>query len=258
MKPACLGFPVLLVSGPPGKALHPGGPGSIHEGGELGYSLSHAFGAAFDNPDLIVSVVIGDGEAETGPLATSWHSNTFLNPIRDGAVPPILHLNGFKIANPTLLSRITPGELENLFLGYGWLPYYVEGDDPEQMHSAMAATVEECICRIRTIQEVARSNNNPDRPRWPMTILRSPKGWAGPKEFKGHRIENSWRSHQVPIVDPQSDPERLQIVEEWLRSYHPERLFDETGALVTELRGLAPKGCVPYECQSPCEWQQIT
>jgi xylulose-5-phosphate/fructose-6-phosphate phosphoketolase len=217
-------------------------PGSIHEGGELGYSVSHAFGAAFDNPSLIVSVVIGDGEAETGPLATAWHSNKFLNPIRDGAVLPILHLNGYKIANPTLLSRISVAELERLFKGYGWTPHLVAGDDPELMHQEMAATVESCIQQIRSIQQQARETGRPDRPRWPMIILRSPKGWTGPKEVDGHKVENFWRAHQFPVADVQSNPEHLRIVEEWMRSYRPEELFDQEGKVMPELRDLPPAG----------------
>jgi xylulose-5-phosphate/fructose-6-phosphate phosphoketolase len=217
-------------------------PGSIHEGGELGYSVSHAFGAAFDNPDLIVSVVVGDGEAETGPLATSWHSNKFLNPIRDGAVLPILHLNGYKIANPTLLARITPEELEELFKGYGWTPYVVGGDDPELMHQQMAAALEACILQIRSIQQEARRTGKPDRPRWPMIILRTPKGWTGPKQVDGHRVEGFWRAHQVPVADVQTNPEHLRIVEEWLRSYRPQELFDQKGSLIPELRELPPTG----------------
>jgi xylulose-5-phosphate/fructose-6-phosphate phosphoketolase len=217
-------------------------PGSIHEGGELGYSVSHAFGAAFDNPDLIVSVVVGDGEAETGPLATSWHSNKFLNPVRDGAVLPILHLNGYKIANPTLLARISSLELTDLFKGYGWTPYVVEGDDPPSMHQQMAATVEECVQEIRSIQQEARRTGVPERPRWPMIVLRTPKGWTGPKQVDGHRVEGFWRAHQVPVLDVKSNPEHLQIVEQWLRSYRPEELFDEHGALSSELRQLPPAG----------------
>src|SRR6201993_1228404 len=190
-------------------------PGSIHEGGELGYSVAHAYGAAFDNPDLLVCCVVGDGEAESGPLATSWHSNKFLNPIRDGAVLPILHLNGYKIANPTLFARITPEELEDLFHGYGWAPHVVEGDDPEVMHQKMAATVDECIEEIRSIQTEARQpgNSHPNRPRWPMIILRTPKGWTGPKEVDGHKVEGFWRAHQVPVLDVKTNPEHLQIVE---------------------------------------------
>jgi xylulose-5-phosphate/fructose-6-phosphate phosphoketolase len=235
-------FRAFSFPGQLGSHCTPEVPGSIHEGGELGYSVSHAFGAAFDNPELIVSVVVGDGEAETGPLATSWHSNKFLNPIRDGAVLPILHLNGYKIANPTLLARITPDELETLFKGYGWEPHIVEGDVPELMHQKMAATVEECVLRIRAIQEEARSTRKPDRPRWPMIILRSPKGWTGPKEVDGHKVENFWRAHQVPVLNVKSNPEHLRIVEQWMRSYRPEELFDQHGTLVPELRELAPSG----------------
>ena len=235
-------FRAFSFPGQLGSHCTPEVPGSIHEGGELGYSVSHAFGAAFDNPELIVSVVVGDGEAETGPLATSWHSNKFLNPIRDGAVLPILHLNGYKIANPTLLARITPEELETLFRGYGWEPHIVEGDVPELMHQKMAATVEECVLRIRAIQEEARRTRKPDRPRWPMIILRSPKGWTGPKEVDGHKVENFWRAHQVPVLNVKSNPEHLRIVEQWMRSYRPEELFDQHGTLVPELRELAPAG----------------
>jgi xylulose-5-phosphate/fructose-6-phosphate phosphoketolase len=235
-------FRAFSFPGQLGSHCTPEVPGSIHEGGELGYSVSHAFGAAFDNPDLIVSVVVGDGEAETGPLATAWHSNKFLNPIRDGAVLPILHLNGYKISNPTVLARIEPEELENLFKGYGWTPYFVEGDDPALMHQKMAATVEACVLRIRAIQEEARRNRKPDRPRWPMIILRSPKGWTGPKELDGHKVENFWRSHQVPVADVKTNPEHLRIVEQWMRSYRPEELFDEHGTLVADLRELPPRG----------------
>ena len=235
-------FRAFSFPGQLGSHCTPEVPGSIHEGGELGYSVSHAFGAAFDNPDLIVSVVVGDGEAETGPLATSWHSNKFLNPIRDGAVLPILHLNGYKIANPTLLSRISPEELDHLFQGYGWTPHIVEGDDPQLMHQKMALAVEECVNQIRSIQETARRTGLPDRPRWPMIILRSPKGWTGPKTVDGHHVENFWRSHQVPVTDVQTNPEHLKIVEQWMRSYHPEDLFDAHGRLIPELRELAPLG----------------
>jgi len=235
-------FQAFSFPGQLGSHCTPEVPGSIHEGGELGYSVSHGFGAAFDNPDLIVSVVVGDGEAETGPLATSWHSNKFLNPIRDGAVLPILHLNGYKIANPTLLARISPEELEQLFLGYGWIPHVVEGDDPKLMHQKMAATVEACVQQIREIQVQARSTGKPDRPRWPMIILRSLKGWTGPKNVDGHKVENSWRAHQVPVLDVQSNPEHLRIVEQWMRSYKPEELFDERGTLIPELRSLPPAG----------------
>ena len=235
-------FRAFSFPGQLGSHCTPEVPGSIHEGGELGYSMSHAFGAAFDNPDLIVSVVVGDGEAETGPLATSWHSNKFLNPIRDGAVLPILHLNGYKIANPTVLARIPAQELEDLFRGYGWTPHVVQGDDPELMHQRMAATVEDCVQQIRAIQKHARTAGDPDRPRWPMIILRSPKGWTGPKEVDGHKVEDFWRSHQVPVTDVQSNPEHLRIVEQWLRSYQPQDLFDDHGALVAELRDLPPRG----------------
>jgi xylulose-5-phosphate/fructose-6-phosphate phosphoketolase len=225
-----------------GSHCTPETPGSIHEGGELGYSLSHAFGAAFDNPDLIVTVVVGDGEAETGPLATSWHSNKFLNPVHDGAVLPILHLNGYKIANPSILARIPAEELGQLFRGYGWSPCVVEGDDPIVMHQTMAGTLERCIQEIRSIQEEARRTGSARRPRWPMIILRTPKGWTGPKELDGHRVEGSWRSHQVPILDVTTNPAHLRLLEEWMRSYKPGELFDEGGRLIPELRELAPTG----------------
>ena len=225
-----------------GSHCTPETPGSIHEGGELGYSLSHGFGAAFDNPDLIVTVAVGDGEAETGPLATSWHSNKFLNPIRDGAVLPVLHLNGYKIANPTILARITPEELESLLRGYGWTPYFVEGDDPETMHQKMAATVEACVLEIRAIQQRARETGDASRPRWPMIVLRSPKGWTGPKEVDGHKVEGFWRAHQIPVLDPVTNPVNLKLVEEWLHSYRPEELFDAEGRLVAELQAMAPTG----------------
>jgi xylulose-5-phosphate/fructose-6-phosphate phosphoketolase len=225
-----------------GSHCTPETPGSIHEGGELGYSLSHAYGAAFDNPNLIVAVAIGDGEAETGPLATSWHSNKFLNPIRDGAVLPILHLNEYKIANPSILARIPHEELRSLLLGYGHKAYFVEGDDPALMHQQMASALEQCVLDIRTFQSGARSSGQASRPRWPMIVLRSPKGWTGPKEVDGHKVEGSWRAHQVPVLDPVSNPEHLKLVEEWLRSYRPDELFDSKGALVSELRALAPIG----------------
>ncbi|MBN3802485.1 phosphoketolase family protein [Paraburkholderia sp. Ac-20336] len=225
-----------------GSHCTPETPGSIHEGGELGYSLSHAYGAAFDNPGLIVTAMIGDGEAETGPLATSWHSNKFLNPIRDGAVLPVLHLNGYKIANPTLLARIPREELEALLVGYGHKPYFVEGDDPDTMHQQMAATLEQAIGEIRAIQQHARQNNDPTRPRWPMIVLRSPKGWTGPKEVDGHKVEGSWRAHQVPVLDPATNRKSLKIVEDWMRGYGPDTLFDADGRLVAELRALAPDG----------------
>ena len=217
-------------------------PGSIHEGGELGYSLSHAFGAAFDNPDLIVSCVVGDGEAETGPLATAWHSNKFLNPVTDGVVLPILHLNGYKIANPTVLARISKEELEQLFLGYGWKPYLIEGDDPMEMHGKMAQLLDKVIGEIKAIKENASKNKNFERPHWPMIILKSPKGWTGPKYVDGKKIENNFRSHQVPITHPATNPEHLKQLEEWLRSYKPEELFDERGSFLPELAELAPKG----------------
>jgi xylulose-5-phosphate/fructose-6-phosphate phosphoketolase len=217
-------------------------PGSIHEGGELGYALSHAYGAAFDNPDLIVACVVGDGEAETGPLATAWHSNKFLNPVTDGAVLPILHLNGYKIANPTVLARISHEELENLFLGYGYKPYFVEGSDPAKMHQVMAATLETVIAEIRTIQRKARAKGSAKRPRWPMIVLKTPKGWTGPKEVDGKKTEGSWRSHQVPLAEMATKPEHLHMLEQWMKSYKPEELFDEAGTLKPELAELAPKG----------------
>jgi len=225
-----------------GSHCTPETPGSIHEGGELGYSLSHAFGAAFDNPDLLVAVAVGDGEAETGPLATSWHSNKFLNPVRDGAVLPILHLNGYKINNPTLLARISHAELESLFTGYGWTPHFVEGDDPELMHQAMAATLEDCVLEIRRIQQAARAGGTATRARWPMIVLRSPKGWTGPKEVDGHKVEGFWRAHQVPLAGMREKPAHLKQLEAWLRSYRPEELFDKQGRLIEELKALAPKG----------------
>jgi xylulose-5-phosphate/fructose-6-phosphate phosphoketolase len=217
-------------------------PGSIHEGGELGYSLAHAFGAAFDNSDLIVACVVGDGEAETGPLATAWHSNKFLNPVTDGAVLPILHLNGYKIASPTVLARITREEIESLFRGYGYQPYVVEGSDPGPMHQGMAATLDRVVARIRAIQAEARANGQPARPRWPMIILRTPKGWTGPKEVDGKKTEGSWRSHQVPLADLVTRPEHVRQLEQWMKSYRPEELFDGAGTLVPEVAELAPKG----------------
>jgi xylulose-5-phosphate/fructose-6-phosphate phosphoketolase len=225
-----------------GSHCTPETPGSIHEGGELGYSISHAFGAAFDNPELLVAVVVGDGEAETGPLATSWHSNKFLNPIRDGAVLPILNLNGYKINNPTLLARISREELEDLFKGYGWTPHFVEGDDPQLMHQKMATTLEDCVLEIRRIQDEARADGKPTRARWPMIILRSPKGWTGPKEVDGHKTEGFWRAHQVPLAGIRDNPTHLKVLEDWMRSYRPEELFDESGHLIPELKALAPNG----------------
>jgi xylulose-5-phosphate/fructose-6-phosphate phosphoketolase len=235
-------FKQFSFPGAIGSHVTPETPGSIHEGGELGYCLSHAYGMALDNPDLIVACVVGDGEAETGPLAASWHSNKFLNPIRDGAVLPILNLNGYKIANPTILSRITHEELESLFVGYGYTPYFVEGHDPTLMHQAMAATLERCIREIRARQKAARDSHTPVRPRWPMIVLRSPKGWTGPKEIKGHKIENSWRSHQVPFADVRDNPANLKLLEDWMRSYKPDELFDAHGRLIEELRALPPRG----------------
>ena len=217
-------------------------PGSIHEGGELGYSVSHAFGAAFDNPDLLVAVVVGDGEAETGALATSWHSDKFLNPIRDGAVLPILNLNGYKINNPTLLARVPNEELEHLFKGYGWVPHFVEGDDVDLMHQEMAGTLEECVLEIRRIQEEARASGNASRAHWPMIVLRTPKGWTGPKEVDGNKVEGYWRSHQVPLSGVRENPAHLKQLEDWMRSYRPQELFDRKGRLIPELKALAPTG----------------
>ncbi len=217
-------------------------PGSIHEGGELGYSLSHAFGAAFDNPGLVVTCVVGDGEAETGPLATAWHSNKFLNPARDGVVLPILHLNGFKIANPTLLARIPHEDLACLLTGYGWRPVFVEGDDPELMHQQMAATLDEVLDDIARIKAEWRGGPGAIAPRWPMIVLRSPKGWTGPKRVDGHQVEGSWRSHQVPLSAPHDNPEHLRMLQEWLESYRPGELFDDSGALRAHLAALAPSG----------------
>src|ERR1700683_5467732 len=217
-------------------------PGSIHEGGELGYSLSHAFGAAFDNPELSVACVSGDGEAETGPLATSWQSNKFLDPVTDGAVLPILHLNGYKISNPTILARITREELEQLLRGYGWTPYFVEGHEPELMHEAMAETLDTAVEQIKAIKQDARVHGNLTRPRWPMIVLNSPKGWTGPKVVDGLQVEGTFRSHQVPLSDPATHHEHLKLLEDWLKSYRPEELFDGRGRLKPELAELAPKG----------------
>ena len=217
-------------------------PGSIHEGGELGYAVSHAYGAAFDNPDLVVCCVVGDGEAETGPLATAWHSNKFLNPATDGAVLPILHLNGYKIANPTVLARLDHAELESLFIGYGYKPYFVEGVEPEFMHQAMAATLDTVMSEIKAIQHGARSNGDTSRPRWPMIILRTPKGWTGPKEVDGLQTEGTWRSHQVPLAELAAKPQHIQLLDQWMKSYKPHELFDDKGALNAELLELAPRG----------------
>ena len=217
-------------------------PGSIHEGGELGYSLSHSFGAVFDNPELIVACVVGDGEAETGPLATAWHSNKFLDPVTDGAVLPILHLNGYKIANPTVLARITHVELEQFFRGCGWTPIFVEGHEPTLMHEAMATALDDAIEQIRKIQNDARATGKAERPRWPMIVLKSPKGWTGPKEVDGLQIEGTFRAHQVPITDPRTHPGHLALIDTWLKSYRAEELFDDQGRLMPELAELAPVG----------------
>ncbi len=217
-------------------------PGSIHEGGELGYSLLHAYGAALDNPDLIVACIVGDGEAETGPLAASWHANKFLNPARDGAVLPILHLNGYKIANPTLLARLPEEELRNLFLGYGYEPRFLEGDNPPDMHQRMAIALEEMLEQIRRIQDRAREEKMVERPKWPLLILRTPKGWTGPKEVDGKPVEGTWRSHQVPVADVRANPEHLKILEDWMRSYQPATLFGADGRLRSDLAELAPQG----------------
>jgi xylulose-5-phosphate/fructose-6-phosphate phosphoketolase len=225
-----------------GSHVIPETPGSIHEGGELGYSLFHAYGAVLDNPDLIAACVVGDGEAETGPLATAWHSNKFINPARDGAVVPILNLNGYKIANPAILARISHEELEAFFRGCGYEPLFVEGSDPALMHQRMAATLDRALATIREVQRRARAGGPVERPRWPMIVLRTPKGWTGPKEVHGHRAEGSWRSHQVPLSDVRDDPASLALLEQWLRSYCPEELFDAHGRLVPELRALAPEG----------------
>ncbi|MCP9885721.1 phosphoketolase family protein [Synechococcus sp. ATX 2A4] len=225
-----------------GSHCTPETPGSIHEGGELGYVLSHACGAVFDNPNLIALACVGDGEAETGPLATSWHVNKFLNPISDGAVLPVLHLNGYKIANPSLLARISHDELESLMRGYGWTPLFVEGHEPEAMHQAMAAAMDEAVDRILTARAQARQSGDAFRPAWPMIVLRSPKGWTGPTELNGKKLEGFWRSHQVPLPAPNKDPEQLQMLESWLRSYRPEELFDENGTLRPELKALSPTG----------------
>jgi len=225
-----------------GSHATPETPGSIHEGGELGYSISHAYGTVYDHPDLITLVMVGDGESETGPLATSWHSNKFLNPVVDGAVLPVLHLNGYKINNPTVLARISHEELEALFVGYGYTPYFVEGSDPQSMHQAMAATMEHCVLEIRKIQDEARRTGRAVRPRWPMIVLRSPKGWTAPRQVDDHYLEGFWRAHQIPITDVATNPRHLKLLESWLRGYKPEELFDESGRLVPELKTLAPKG----------------
>lgn len=225
-----------------GSHCTPETPGSIHEGGELGYVLSHACGAAFDNPDLIVAAVVGDGEAETGPLATSWHINKFLNPIRDGAVLPILNLNGYKINNPTLLARISHEELENLFKGYGYSPCFVEGSDPASMHQAMAATIDHCVGTIKAVQAEARQTETAVRPRWPMIVLRTPKGWTSPAEVDGKKLEGFWRSHQVPLAGVKKNPDHLKMLEDWMRGYKPEELFDANGSIIPALKELTPSG----------------
>jgi xylulose-5-phosphate/fructose-6-phosphate phosphoketolase len=225
-----------------GSHATPETPGSLHEGGELGYSVSHAYGTVFDNPDLITLVMVGDGESETGPLATSWHSNKFLNPITDGAVLPVLHLNGYKINNPTILARISHEELEALFRGYGYTPYFVEGSEAPSMHQAMAATLEHCVLEIRKVQDEARRTGKAVRPRWPMIVLRSPKGWTAPRKVDGQYLEGFWRAHQIPMPDVATQPAHLKVLEEWLRSYKAEELFDKEGRLIPELKALAPKG----------------
>ncbi|MEM8502923.1 MAG: phosphoketolase family protein [Cyanobacteria bacterium P01_D01_bin.1] len=235
-------FKQFSFPGDIGSHVTPETPGSIHEGGELGYSVAHAYGSVLDNPDLITCVVVGDGEAETGPLATAWHSNKFLNPARDGAVLPVLNLNGYKIANPTILARISHEELEYLFRGYGYEPYFVEGKDPAEMHQKMASVMEECVLKIREYQQEARSGGELKRPRWPMIVLRSPKGWTGPKEVDGKKVEDFWRSHQVPMGGMHSNDDHLQKLEAWMRGYRPEELFDENGTLIPELKALAPVG----------------
>src|SRR5690348_207665 len=217
-------------------------PGSIHEGGELGYSIAHAYGAAFDNPELLVCCIVGDGESETGPLAGSWHSNKFLNPARDGAVLPILHLNGYKIANPTVPGRMTDDDLVKLYTGYGYKPLFVEGNEPAKVHQQMAHTLDVVVDEIQAIQKCARERKTTGMPAWPMIILRTPKGWTGPKVVDGKPVEGTWRAHQVPVADFAGHPEHLKILEDWLRSYKPEELFDEEGTLIQELKDLSPKG----------------
>ncbi len=233
-------------------------PGSINEGGELGYALVHAYGAAFDNPDLIVACVVGDGEAETGPLAASWHSNKFLSPAHDGAVLPILHLNGYKIANPTVLGRMSDEEIRNLFLGYGHEPLFVEGDDPRTMHRLMAETLDTALQRIRSIQQNARDGRaRCERPRWPVIVLRTLKGWTGPKEVDGLKVEGFWRAHQVPIADPRENPAHLKLLEAWMRSYEPEKLFDGNGRLDGRVAGAGAGRPAPHGRQSPRQWRAV-
>ncbi len=235
-------FKYFSFPGGIGSHATPETPGSLHEGGELGYSISHAFGSVYDHPNLIALTMVGDGEAETGPLATSWHSTKFLNPITDGAVLPVLHLNGYKINNPTLLARISHDELKYLFVGYGWEPYFVEGDDLDSMHQAMAATMETCVTKIRQYQKQARDSGKAFRPRWPMIVLRTPKGWSAPRKVGDNYLGGYWRAHQVPITDANSNPESLKVLEKWMRSYEPERLFDKDGAPIKSLRDLTPEG----------------
>lgn len=233
-------FKEFSFPGGVGSHMTPETPGSIHEGGELGYSISHAFGAVYDHPQTIALTIVGDGEAETGPLATSWHSNKFLNPITDGAVLPVLHLNGYKINNPTVLARVSEEELIALFKGYGWEPYFVEGSDIDTMHQAMAGTLEHCVKEIKKFQKEARDSGKVFRPRWPMIVLRSPKGWTAPKEVDGHKLEGFWRSHQVPLTKVLTDPEQLKLLESWMRSYEPENLFTKDGKFSPDLKELAP------------------
>ena len=233
-------------------------PGSIHEGGELGYSIAHAYGAAFDNPDLLLCCVVGDGESETGALAASWHSNKFLNPLRDGAVLPILHLNGYKIANPTILGRMNNAQLTQLFTGYGYKPYFVEGREPETMHQLMAHTLGTVVEEIHSIQNSARAGTSTGLPEWPMIVLRTPKGWTGPKVVDGKPVEDTWRAHQVPVADFASRPGHLRILEDWMKSYKPEELFDANGKLIPELAELAPKGKPQDGCESACERRAVT
>lgn len=235
-------FKYFSFPGGIGSHATPETPGSIHEGGELGYSVSHAFGSVFDKPDLIAVTMVGDGEAETGPLAAAWHSTKFLNPIKDGAVLPILHLNGYKINNPTVLARVSHEELKALFLGYGWEPYFVEGDDVSSMHQAMAATLERCVEQIREYQKKARETGEAFRPKWPMVILRTPKGWTAPRKVDGNYIGGYWRSHQVPLSTVSSNPDHLKVLEDWMRSYEPERLFDEEGRPDPRFRAMCPDG----------------
>jgi xylulose-5-phosphate/fructose-6-phosphate phosphoketolase len=235
-------FKYFSFPGGIGSHATPETPGSIHEGGELGYSISHAFGSVFDHPDLIALTMVGDGEAETGPLATSWHSTKFLNPITDGAVLPILHLNGYKINNPTVLARISHDELKNLFIGYGWEPFFVEGDELDTMHQAMAATLEHCVGLIKEYQKKARDSGKAFRPRWPMIVLRTPKGWTAPRKVDNNYLGGFWRAHQVPITDVNTNADHLNILESWMRSYEPDRLFDKDGAPIAALRSLAPHG----------------